>query len=159
MELEYYRIHNWLSYHHGKANKCENEKCKSVSPKRYEWALLKGKDYKKDRNNYIMLCPSCHRKYDITEEQRKKISMSRIYKSKIGTLFSDQHRANLSKSLKGINSIKVIKISKDMRIVQEYASVTIASKENNILQSSISNALTGRSKTAGGYIWEYTQKN
>jgi len=32
--------------------------------KRYEWALRKGREYKRDVNDFIQLCTSCHHKYD-----------------------------------------------------------------------------------------------
>ncbi len=75
----YGTVHVWLVYHFGNASKCENQDCTSVSPKIYEWALIKGFKYEKNRNSFIMLCPSCHRKYDSdnkpkSEEVRKKIS-------------------------------------------------------------------------------------
>jgi hypothetical protein len=157
MDAEYFRIHEWLIRHHGKATKCENELCKSRAPKRFEWALLKGKDYKKDRNNYIQLCPSCHRKYDYTEVQRQNQRTSRKKRLERGDLFTAQYRANLSKAMKGVNAIPVFKLSNKGEFIQEYKSVSIAATENNILQSSISNVLTGRAKTAGGYKWEYKQ--
>lgn len=154
MNKEYFRIHNWLSYHHGKANKCENENCKSVSPKRFEWALLKGKDYEKNRNNYIMLCPSCHRKYDITIEQRNKMSQSAKGK-KISGVTKDR----ISASLKNKNNTPIIKKNLLGEFIEEYESVSIAAYKNNILQSSISNCLIGKSNTSGGFLWHYKQMN
>ena len=67
----YHALHAWLYRHFGKANKCENKDCKyprtgrrwMEKPKRYEWANLSGK-YKRDRTDWIHLCPSCHRKFD-----------------------------------------------------------------------------------------------
>ena len=56
-------IHDWLRNKFGKANKCENKNCKNLS-KKYDWSLLKGKKYKRIRNNFWMLCRSCHNKYD-----------------------------------------------------------------------------------------------
>jgi len=73
---KYGNIHHWMLNHYGNATKCENKKCQSKNPKRYEWALRKGKQYERDRNNFIQLCPSCHRKYDYTEERRIKQSIN-----------------------------------------------------------------------------------
>lgn len=73
----YFNIHTWLRINHGKASKCENENCTHKTPKRYEWALIKGKEHKKNRNNYIQLCPSCHRKYDFTEQTRQNLSKAK----------------------------------------------------------------------------------
>jgi len=72
--IKYQAIHTWLRTRYGNANKCENIDCKNKS-KEYQWALIKGKLYKRRRNHFIMLCRSCHRKMDITKETRKKISI------------------------------------------------------------------------------------
>ena len=70
----YFNIHQWISRHYGKAYKCENIDCMHEFSKRYEWALINGMQHKRDINNYIQLCASCHRKYDFTEEIRQNIS-------------------------------------------------------------------------------------
>lgn len=59
----YWTIHQWLAKNFGKANMCEGEQCNGKS-KVYDWALKKGKDYEKNRDNFINLCRSCHKKYD-----------------------------------------------------------------------------------------------
>src|SRR5210317_742958 len=69
---DYNKVHQWLRAKYGNANCCEF--CNDTSSKRFEWALLKDKDYEKERSNFIMLCCSCHRKYDVTDETRKKMS-------------------------------------------------------------------------------------
>lgn len=66
-------IHRWLNRKYGKANHCANITCKNKS-KCYDWALLKGKDYKRLRGCFMQLCRSCHIEYDMTEERKKKIS-------------------------------------------------------------------------------------
>jgi len=65
--------HMWLHYNFGSANKCENPDCVyprknaknkiMLKPSRYEWSNISGK-YLRDRNDYIQLCPSCHRLKD-----------------------------------------------------------------------------------------------
>lgn len=73
--LEIIHIHQWLIYHLGKANKCENKSCKKIG-KRFEYALIDGKPYDRKRENYMMLCSQCHRKYDWDSgkfESQKKI--------------------------------------------------------------------------------------
>lgn len=69
---EYDKIHYWLRRTFGSATKCEDENCQKKS-KTYQWALLKGKEYIKKRENFIQLCKSCHTKYDFTEESFKKM--------------------------------------------------------------------------------------
>lgn len=73
-DIGYYGIHDWLRKNYGKANKCENPECKCKNIKRYEWALIKGKNCERKRENFWKLCSSCHKKYDMTDEKRKQMS-------------------------------------------------------------------------------------
>lgn len=69
----YGALHIWIVRNFGKATKCENTDCKyprlnrrgkmMLEPKRYEWANKTG-HYLRDRNDWMMLCPSCHRLND-----------------------------------------------------------------------------------------------
>ena len=73
-KIGYGAVHMWLRSTYGKANKCENPDCVYprkndrkellIAPKRFEYALLRGKKYSRKRENFIMMCASCHRKYD-----------------------------------------------------------------------------------------------
>lgn len=75
----YYALHVWIKRNWGKPNKCEN-KCKyprinargklMLEPKRYEWSNITGA-YDRNRENWQMLCPSCHRSYDYKFNIRK----------------------------------------------------------------------------------------
>lgn len=70
----YSSIHSWVRRHFGKANRCENKECFyprknwdgkiMEKPKIYEWSNISGK-YKRQREDWEMLCPSCHRTRDI----------------------------------------------------------------------------------------------
>ena len=74
---EYYSVHNKLVYRYGKANKCQGKNCTKKS-KTFDWALLKGKKYIVKIDNFIMLCRSCHVKYDMTNERRHKNRINMI---------------------------------------------------------------------------------
>lgn len=67
-------IHIWLHKNYGKAYKCESKKCNRKS-KRFEWAKIKGKKYAHNRDNFMMLCRSCHALYDMTDEWRKNVAL------------------------------------------------------------------------------------
>ena len=69
--LGYGGIHMWLKSEYGSANKCESLTCKGKSIA-FQWALLKGKEYERKRENFIMLCVPCHLKYDMANESSKK---------------------------------------------------------------------------------------
>lgn len=73
------------------------------------------------------------------------------------TEFVENNREKYKKEdLRGQNAGRSI-IQKDKfgNIISEYKSVTMAAKANNVLHTSIVNNLKGRSKTCGGYIYEY----
>lgn len=80
----YSSVHGWLRRNFGYPQKCEH--CGKVGsrPKRkwtIEWALKRGCLYKHDRNNFMQLCNSCHKKYDFSETMRSMFS--RIHSGKI----------------------------------------------------------------------------
>lgn len=77
-------IHRWLNNWYGRANKCESLNHPNIPVKKFDWALKKGKAYAKNRKHFIMLCRSCHIKYDMTLERRVKISQAlfKLHKSK-----------------------------------------------------------------------------
>ena len=60
---EYFGVHSWLSKNFGKANKCENPECEKWC-KIFHWSKLKNKSYERKRENFWMLCQSCHSIYD-----------------------------------------------------------------------------------------------
>lgn len=58
-EVKYAGIHMWIARRFDKPKNCEN--CGS---ERYiEWANI-SKEYKRERNDWIPLCNSCHQKWD-----------------------------------------------------------------------------------------------
>jgi hypothetical protein len=58
---KYRELHTWIVKNYGKANHCVF--CDTTTAKRYDWANISG-EYKKDINDYIQLCRSCHIDYD-----------------------------------------------------------------------------------------------
>jgi len=57
----YYAIHMWVVKHWGKASHCDMCQCEDAS--RYEWCN-RDKEYLRVREDWMQLCPSCHRIYD-----------------------------------------------------------------------------------------------
>ena len=133
---EYFKVHAWLGYKYGRANKCEMGDCKSKSPRRFEWALITGMECVKDRNNFIMLCPSCHRKYDFTEEIRQ----------------------NISKAKRGIpahNRVSVSQFSMDGTFIKKYSSYKEAAHGVDGKIQAFSMLKTGRLKTYKSFKWQF----
>lgn len=70
---EYRKVHYWVKKSFGIADRCENDECVYPRhtrfrrllkpPKRFEWANISGK-YLYVREDWKMLCPSCHRTLD-----------------------------------------------------------------------------------------------
>ena len=60
-EAGYGSIHDWVKLRLGKPNYCQH--CKATDKKKYEWANI-SKKYKRDLNDWIRLCVSCHDEYD-----------------------------------------------------------------------------------------------
>lgn len=60
---EYIALHHWLRVQYGNADKCESQTCSGKS-KKFEYALIHGKEYEAKRENFWQLCCSCHKKYD-----------------------------------------------------------------------------------------------
>ena len=73
-KVGYAALHNWIYRQKGNAIKCENKDCKYPrknaayqilrAPKRFYWANISHK-YKRDLSDWIQLCGSCHKKYDM----------------------------------------------------------------------------------------------
>jgi hypothetical protein len=61
-------MHRWVDSVKGKANHCEI--CGSNNKSRYHWANI-GHTYKRVLEDYISMCPSCHKKYDNANKTRK----------------------------------------------------------------------------------------
>lgn len=64
----YLRAHRFMYENFGKASKCEE--CNAGDKSIYHWANLSG-NYKHSRSDWKMMCPSCHKKYDIQQYRIK----------------------------------------------------------------------------------------
>jgi len=62
----YAAIHMWLTKHYKKES-CDHCDKKLQELSRLEWANISGK-YKREREDYLCLCPSCHRKMDLNSD-------------------------------------------------------------------------------------------
>lgn len=69
--VSYSALHDWVRYYLGKPNKCEE--CGTTTAKRYDWAN-KSFQYKRDLNDWIRLCRSCHIRKDKNDKSQRRIS-------------------------------------------------------------------------------------
>ena len=65
----YHALHSWIERWKGTPELCEN--CGTTTAKKYEWANIDHL-YKRILEDYIRLCTSCHRKYDVKNNNYKK---------------------------------------------------------------------------------------
>lgn len=132
---EYQKIHRWVIKQLGKAVKCVNG-CKSS---KYEWSNI-SRNYLKDLSDWEQVCSKCHKKRDkITETGRLSISR----KNKINSLGNTSHNT------------PIVSIHRSTGGLTYYPSLTLAASTLGVLRTSISNCLTGRSKSAYNYYWHY----
>lgn len=61
-DVSYAGLHIWVRKWKGKPNHCEN--CGSQGKSKYQWANVDRK-YRRVLEDYIPMCPSCHKKYDM----------------------------------------------------------------------------------------------
>lgn len=71
-DVSYTGLHIWVKKKLGKASCCKNQNCKSKNPKIFDWASISHKA-KRDINDYISLCRSCHKKYDCNKLTLKQL--------------------------------------------------------------------------------------
>lgn len=100
----------------------------------------------------------------LSEETKQKIS-----KAQKGRPLSDEHKRKLSAARKGKhyealsgknnpNARAVIQLSKNGDFIRKYNSISEASRELNIAGQHICACCRGRRKSAGGYIWKYSDE-
>lgn len=63
--------HKWMESNYGKPKVCESKNCEGKS-KWFDWCIKTGREYSHNREDYLRLCRSCHRKYDLTEIKKKQ---------------------------------------------------------------------------------------
>ena len=148
----YAAIHIWLAYNFGKADKCENTKCDYKNPKRFEYALIHGQEHGHDREKYMKMCASCHKKYDMTDERRENNR-----KANLGRKDSKETCEKRGLSIRKAKAWKkpVLGFNIATRRITLFSGQLAAAKALGVSHSSISNNLKGRSKSAGNHIWNY----
>lgn len=76
-----------------------------------------------------------------------------------GVPLSDERKMQLSNSSSPVNKVAIFMLNKDKHILHSFNSVSEAARKMGIKQSGISNVLTNKAKTSGGYLWQYQQMN
>lgn len=68
--VSYGGIHSFVRRYYGVPKVCEN--CGKTEDKKFEWANVSGK-YILDKSDWIRLCCSCHRKFDLGTKNRIEV--------------------------------------------------------------------------------------
>lgn len=100
----------------------------------------------KSESHKQKMSQSAKKRKPISEETRQKLS--HISKNRIRTKEWCQKISNSNKT-------PILQYDLSHNVISEYDSVKDASIKTGIIRTSISNVLNGKSKTAGGFIWEY----
>jgi hypothetical protein len=150
---EYYAIHKWIS------RRLKNKSCAHCDRQqvRIENALIKGKLYERNVNNFIPLCNSCHSKYDETNKGIKRSDLTKIKMSiaKTGRKLSIETKLKMSKSHIGLNTWSTGRIGEksnhkkpviDTITKNVYPTVKDAALNNSINKSRLSAMLIGKLK-------------
>ncbi len=66
-EVGYFALHTWVQRHKGLPQDCED--CGATdSDRSYDWANISG-EYRRDLDDFMRLCRSCHRKFDFWKKK------------------------------------------------------------------------------------------
>lgn len=162
---EYDAIHHWLKYNFGKADKCESIDCLGKD-KTFQWAKKKERPYSYNRDNFIKLCSSCHRKYDFTEETREKMR-----KYNTGKKISEETKRRMREAMKGkrmcaktkailleIHRKPVAQIDDQGDVVKEWYSIREAARSIKCDYHAITYAIKMGRKSRGFY-WKLIDKS
>lgn len=141
----YWAIHKWLRITFGRASKCEQ--CKTKTSSKYEWALKKGYEYKKDKSCFIELCSKCHINYDYTDKRRENQSVSQTKR------FS--FKKERTKMRKSAHKKEICQLNIFGEVIKTFPSIREAELITGIHSSCISRVCNNKRKKAGGYKWQY----
>lgn len=78
-KASYGAIHDYVNYHYGQPQICEQCPAKDLGSRKHQWANISGR-YKRDRSDWIRLCAKCHFRYDDREDNFKEFRDLKIRK-------------------------------------------------------------------------------
>jgi hypothetical protein len=102
------------------------------------YTSVHGFQYAKDLRHFMILCVSCHRKYDTRPDTRLKMS-------------------NTRRGVPNTTASRRIIAVKDGIEIASFDSIKQAAIITGILRTALVNNLKKHSHTAGGYEWKYSK--
>lgn len=132
---EYKLIHKYIIRTYGNAPLCIWD---DSHISRFEWANISGV-YTRELEDYLPMCVSCHRKFDITDDgiQRNIVRFQE---------WNVPRRIPIAQYKDGI-------------LVKVFESAYHASKDTGLPQGNISRCVRGQFKQIGGYQWARLQND
>ena len=94
----YWGLHRWLDRTLGRPKKCTH--CKTTEASKYHWANISG-EYKRDVNDFIRLCPLCHKAFDKGKETSEVSREKRLPEKIRNVTFNDHNQVSYLASAKG----------------------------------------------------------
>lgn len=91
-----------------------------------------------------------------SENSYNPITSSKNSNSQLGKKLSINHKKRISESHKGKNIKSINQYSKNGEFIIEWNSIINASNTLKINQGNISTCCQGKTKSAGGFIWKYS---
>lgn len=113
----------------------------------------KSKERLKDLKNH----PTYNKKHsEETKQKQREAALNRRHSNETKKKLS-QNKINKRRN-KDEDFITICQYNKQGLLIENFYGVTFASEKTGISRSAISNCLNGLSKTAGGYIWKYSNE-
>jgi group I intron endonuclease len=93
---------------------------------------------------------------EMSEETKNKIreSVFKYYRNNTSGCNIEKHREAMTKAV----GRKIAQYNIKGELIKEYISIREADRLSGVKKSNIQHVLSGKNKTAGGYIWEYVSK-
>jgi len=94
-------------------------------------------------------------------KKRSRVSVEKMIKTKtglstgIGRKHTNEHKENISKGVIMIKGKPIQQFDLNMKLIDEWESISLASKTLKIPNSNIVNVCKGNRKTAKNFIWKY----
>lgn len=121
--------------------------------------IEKLQSYNRDRGyNILVNAPSpWYGKRSLLHCQRISQSLIGKHPSKETKLKQSLARLGRFKGKESILAVAVLQYTKEMKLLNEFDSISEASEKTGIKRSTLSECLRGANKTSGGFIWKYKE--